>query len=76
MHSDNIQQIGVVFSKNTSNLQSLVKLLKQNIKYIFQRKKTSPPPQINVLRKVLGFWQENLTSFNINISGYRGKFGM
>ena len=32
-------------------------------------------PQINVVRKVLGFWQQNLARFKIDIGGKGGRGG-
>ena len=33
-------------------------------------------PKINVVGKVLDFWQQNLARFNIDIGGYRGEIGI
>ena len=30
-------------------------------------------PQVNVVGKVIGFWQQNLARFNIDIGGVRGR---
>ena len=41
MHISSIHQFGVVFSKNTNNLQSWTKLLRQNRKPKFKQKNPS-----------------------------------
>ena len=67
--------IWAVFSKNVNYLQSWTKLLQQNKKSVFQWKNSlTPPPQINVVREVLRFLQQNLGRFNTNIGASWGEF--
>ena len=75
MHFNTIEQFGAVFSKNVNYLQSCTKLLQQNKKSVFQWKNSlTPPPQINVVREVLRFLQQNLGRFNTNIGASWGEF--
>ena len=50
------------------NPQSWTKLLKQNRKFILQPKKPFST-EINVVCKVLDFWQQNFTRFKFDIGG-------
>ena len=64
------------FFKKISITYNLGQTCWDKIENLFSSEKIPLPPQINVVGKVLGFWQQNLARFNINICGSGEEFGI